>query len=70
MSISQCIADILSKDVTDDTEANALTRNPNFGWTLGTVPEYAYKSLGTLWVGPSTSQASLLKRNCMGVWRG
>ncbi len=67
MSLAACFVDILSKDVTDIAPSTVVSGNSSSGWTLLTVPEYTYKSLGTLWISPSTSPTTLAKRNSLGV---
>ncbi len=69
MSIAACVADFLSGDITDSDPNTVLAANSDYDWTLLNLPEFTYKSLGTLWVGPSTTQAQLLKRYSVGVWR-
>lgn len=67
MSLGQCIVDILSNDVTDGDPNTVISNNSIYGWDLSTVPEFTYKSLGTLWIGTGTTQSQLAKRNSMGT---
>jgi hypothetical protein len=68
MGVAKEIADFLSGDIVDGIPADVITRNPNFGWNTGNLPEFTYKSLGTLWIGPSTTEDKLLKRIKLQIW--
>lgn len=62
MTIAICVQQYLALDVVDGSAATVSSRNPSIWPTAGSVPEYAYKSLGTLWMGKPVSSSQLLTR--------
>lgn len=68
MAVTECIRQFLALDVIDSDPALVSSRNSNRWATSGDVPEYAYKSLGTLWVGPGTSSNTLLRTYKLAIW--
>lgn len=56
---AQAIRYYLSQDVTDGSAATVAANNPTLWASSAVVPDYAYKSLGTIWLGAPTLSSTL-----------
>lgn len=52
----------LCQDVVDGSAASVSAANPTIWATAADVPDYAYKSLGTIWTGAPTTSSNLENR--------
>jgi len=62
MTIAIALQQYLALDVVDGDATIVSSRNPSIWPSSSYVPEYAYKSLGTLWMGRSVSSTQFIQR--------